>query len=93
MHTKTLRAMFMGHEIVACNVWGPREGDFVSEAALAIDGAVVARTNEWSARKAVLRANLIDRERTHDVEVRFGGIFTVRMKILVDGKKIAGDLR
>ena len=93
MREQTWRAMFMGHEIVVRNVFGLNEGDFVSEAQLVIDEAIVARTYELSARKSVLRATLIDRDNTHAVEVLFGGIFTLRMKILVDGRKIFGDLK
>ena len=93
MHEKTVRTMFMGHEIVARNAWGSRNGDLVSAAELAIDGAVVDRSAEWSPRKAGLRATLIDGDNSHAVEVVLGGIFIVRMKILVDGEKVAGDLR
>lgn len=93
MNEKTVRAMFMGHEIVARNAWGADNGAFVCEAVLAIDGAVVDRSTEWSARQARLRATLMDRDSSHAVEVMFGGIFTLRMKILVDGTKVAGDLR
>lgn len=90
---KIMRAVFMGHEIVARNVWSVNGGALASEATLAFDGAIVARSTEWSTRKAVLCATLGDGGNRHTVEVLFGGIFTVRMKILVDGRKVAGDLR
>jgi hypothetical protein len=93
MREKTWRAMFMGHEIVVRNVFGLNKGNIVTEAQLVIDEAIVARTFELSARKAVLCATLIDRDNSHAVEVLFGGIFTLRMKILVDGRKIFGDLK
>ncbi len=93
MQEKTVRAMFMGHEIVARNVWGLANGNFGGEATLAIDGAVLDRSLEWSPRKATLRATLLDGGNSHAVEVLFGGIFTLRIKILVDGRKVAGDLR
>lgn len=89
---KVMRAVFRGHEIVARNVWSAN-GALVSEATLAFDGAIVARTTEWSTRKAMLCATLRDGGNDHAVEVLFGGIFAVRMKILVDGRKVAGDLR
>ena len=60
---------------------------------LSIDGANVDRTKELSARKAKPGGTLIDRDHRHAVEAQFGGIFTLRMKIVVDGEKIAGDLR
>lgn len=90
---KIVRAMFMGHEIVARNYWSATADALVNEATLAFDDAVVARSTEWSARKAALFATLIDDGKRYAVEVLFGGIFTVRMKIVVDGRKIAGDLR
>jgi hypothetical protein len=93
MSEQTWRAMFMGHEIVVRNVFVLNNGDIVSEAQLVIDEAIVARTCELSARKSVLRAMLIDRDNSHAVEVLFGGIFTLRMKIMVDGRKIFGDLK
>ena len=92
-HEKTLRAMFIGHEIVARNVFGLTDGDIINEALLIIDDAVVDRNTELSARKARLGATLVDRDRRYAVDVLFGGIFIVRMKILIDGRKIAGDLR
>lgn len=92
-HEKTVRAMFMGHEIVARNVFGLEDGDIINEALLIIDEAVVDRNTELSARKARLSAILVDRNGRHAIEVLFGGIFIVRMKILIDGRKVAGDLR
>ena len=89
---KIMRALFRGHEIVVRNVWSAN-GALVSETTLAFDGAIVARTTEWSTRKAVLCATLRDRGNHYAVEVLFGGVFAVRMKILVDGRKVAGDLR
>lgn len=91
-HEKILRAMFMGHEIVVRNFCSITREAFVTEATLAFGGAIVDRTSEWSARKSRLRATLIDGDNRHLVEVLFGGIFTLRMKILVDGTKIAGNL-
>ena len=90
---KVVRAMFMGHEIVARNFWSATAAAFVSEATLAFNGTVVDRTNEPSTRKARLSATLIDGDGSHAVEVLFGGWFVLRMKILVDGQKVAGNLR
>jgi hypothetical protein len=92
-HEKIVRTMFMGHEIVARNFWSATKEDVSSEATLAFDGAIVARSTELWARKTTLGATLVDGDNRHTVEVRFGGIFTVRFKILVDGQKVAGDLR
>lgn len=90
---KIVRGMFMGHEIVARNFWSMTREEFINEATLAFDGAIVDRTAELSHRKARLRATLLDGDNSHAVEVLFGGFFTLRMKILVDGNKVAGDLR
>ena len=92
-HEKTVRAMFMGHEIVARNVFGLAKGDIINEAVLIIDDAIVDRSTELSASKTRLSTTLVDRDNRHAVEVLFGGIFIIRMKILIDGRKIAGDLR
>jgi hypothetical protein len=90
---KVVRAMFMGHEIIARNFWSATADAFVNEATLAFNGTVVDRTTELSTRKARLGATLIDGDNSHAVEVLFGGWFIVRMKILVDGRKLAGNLR
>jgi hypothetical protein len=89
---KVVRAMFMGHEIVARNFWSVTKDAFSNEATLAFDGAIVDRTSELSPRRARLGATLIDGGNRHAVEVLFGGWFIVRMKILVDGRKVAGNL-
>lgn len=90
---KVVRAMFMGHEIIARNFWRATREAFACEATLAFNGTVVDRTTELSPRKARLAAALIDGENTHAVEVLFGGWFIVRMKILINGRKVAGNLR
>jgi hypothetical protein len=90
---KVVRAMFMGHEIVVRNFWSVTRDACVTEATLAFDGVIVARTTEQLALKGILRATLIDGDNRHAVEALFGGIFTVRTKIVVDGRKVAGDLR
>src|SRR5687768_7997415 len=90
---KIVRAMFMGHEIVVHNFWRATRDEFASEATLAFNGAIVDRTRELSSRKARLSATLIDGDRRHAVEVIFGGRFIMRIKILIDGKKVAGNLR
>ena len=89
---KIVRAMFMGHEIVAREFWRATRDSFVNEVTLAFDGVIVDRTTELS-RNLRLSATLVDRDSRHAVEVVLGGIFFVRMKILVDGRKIAGSLR
>ena len=89
---KIVRAMYMGHEIVARNFWKMTRDEFATEATLAFDGVVVARTTEVSHRKAKLEANLRDGDDNHAVEVRFGGFVRLRMKIMVDGRKVGGDL-
>jgi hypothetical protein len=90
---KIIRAMFMGHEIIARNFWSATREAFSAEATLAFNGMVVDRTTELSPRKARLGATLIDGVNSHAVEVIFGGWFIVRMKILIDGRKVAGNLR
>jgi hypothetical protein len=90
---KIVRAMYMGHEIVARNFWKMTRDEFATEATLAFDGVVVARTNEVSHRKARLEATLRDGDGSHAVEVMFGGFIRLRMKIMLDGRKIGGDLR
>jgi hypothetical protein len=89
---KIVRAMYVGHEIVAREFWSATRESFVNEVTLALDGVVVARTTELS-RNLRLSGTLVDRDNRHAVEVVVGGMFFVRMKILVDGRKIAGDLR
>jgi hypothetical protein len=89
---KVVRAMFMGHEIVAREGWSATQDSFVNESTLAFDGVIVARSSELS-RNVRLSATLVDRDNRHAVEVVFGGMFFVRMKILVDGQKIAGSLK
>jgi hypothetical protein len=90
---KTIRAMFMGHEIVVHNFWRAGNDEFVTEATLAFNGVVVDRTSELSPKKAKLAATLVDGDNRHAVEVAFGGWFIMRMKIMVDGRKVAGNLR
>ena len=87
-----VRAMYMGHEIVARNFWKMTRDELATEATLAFDGVVVARTTEFSHRKAKLQATLRDGDNSHAVEVRFGGFIRLRMKIMVDGQKVGGDL-
>jgi len=90
---KIVRAMYMGHEIVARNFWKITREEFATEATLAFNGVIVARTNEVSHRKARLLATLRDGDESHEVEVMFGGFIRLRMKITVDGRKVGGDLR
>jgi hypothetical protein len=90
---ETLRAMFMGHEIVVHNFWRATKDEFITGATLAFNGVVVDRTDELRPRKARLGATLIDGDNRHAVEVVFGGWIILRTKIMVDGRKIAGNLR
>jgi hypothetical protein len=90
---KIVRAMYMGHELVARNFWKMTRDEFATEATLAFDGTIVARTSEVSHRKAKLQAMLRDGDTSHAVKVSFGGFIRLRMKIMVDGQKVGGDLK
>ena len=90
---KTVRAMYSGHEIIARNFWKMTRDELATEATLAFDGIVVARSTELSHRRAKLTATLGDGDNSHAVEVKFGGFIRLRMKIIVDGRNVGGNLR
>lgn len=98
MHTKVVKAEFAGHSLLATNAWGFDKPSFAvkAEARLYIDGDLADRSDGLyavSKSRPFLSASLVDGATTHRVDVFIRAIFRVRMKICVDGVKVAGDLR
>lgn len=98
MPEKEISADFAGHKIAVKNWWafGDFEGSIEgSEISLSIDGKIVdsSRRKFWLRTSVpVLRGDLQIDGRTHRVEVFVRALFQVRIKICVDGQKLAGDL-
>lgn len=97
MQTKVVRAEFEGHAILATNAWGIDKASLAlkSEARLYIDGVLADRSDglySVSTSRPFLSGSLVDGTATRRVEVFIRAILRVRMKICVDGVKIAGDL-
>ena len=85
--TNEWTASYEGHQIKVTNWW---HGSGKGLAKLYVDGICVDSTSEMS--NASLRGTIQDRTGTvHVLAVEFGGILTVKAKILVDGIKIGGD--
>lgn len=98
MYLKEVSAEFEGHRIEATNSWGFERPayEFKSEARLFIDGRLVdtnSALTSVSKKAPLLTGIVVIGTSTHQVEVFIRAIFRVRMKICVDGRKIAGDLR
>jgi hypothetical protein len=94
MFTKEVKTEFHGHQIVVRTSWG--SAGFATEAKLYIDGNVVDRNSEsvvLSKRNPVLRGSLKLKGKVHVIEVYDQFIFRLRMKICIDGDKVAGDLK
>ncbi|MBL4595505.1 MAG: hypothetical protein JKX99_02890 [Robiginitomaculum sp.] len=88
MPKKILIADYKGHEIRVENTW-------LFGAKLYIDDECRDTTVEWwalSPKQSLLRAPLGIDGVNHLVEVFFLAIFTVKIKIHVDGVQIAGDV-
>ena len=97
MFVKELKTEFGGRQIAVRNAWGPALSlkAFWGEARLYIDGKVTdtaADAFSINGRVAILRGGIQIGERTHVVEVYVRAIFRTKLKICIDGKRVAGDL-
>jgi hypothetical protein len=98
MFVKELKAEYRGHHIAVRNSWGPTMSLKVvnTEAKLYIDGEIADTNSEafsWTSNAAILRGSIEVEGRAHVVEVYARAWVRTRMKICVNGRKIAGDLR
>jgi hypothetical protein len=92
MAAKELEADFRGHRIVVRNSWS---FSLKTEATLSIDGRVVdtnPKTFSLSPSVPVLRGAIASPGREDVVEVFIRSVVRTRIKICVNGTKIAGDL-
>jgi hypothetical protein len=97
MFTKEVKTEFRGHQIAARNVWGPAVSLKVmwTEMRLYIDGELADTASDavsFNKEVAILRGKFDVDGRPHIVEIYAFSSWTVRMKICIDGEKVAGDL-
>ncbi len=97
MFVKEVKADFDGHQIAVRNSWGPALSfkSLNTELRLYIDGKVVDSNTELfsiTRKSAYLRGNIEISGQFHIVEVYVRALIRTKIKICVDGKKIAGDL-
>ncbi len=96
MFVTEVKAEFRGSQIAARNSWGPAISlkGFVTEARLYVDGEVVDTNSDafsWSSNVPVLRGRLKKGNKVHVIEVFARAILRIKLKICIDGEKIAGD--
>jgi hypothetical protein len=97
MFTKELKADYLGHHIAVRNSWGPGLSlKFLSlDLELYIDGEIADTNLEFfgiNNKAALLRGAITDQGQPHLIEVYGRSIWRRRLKICIDGTKIAGDL-
>ena len=90
------KAEFLGHQVAARNSWGPTFSfkGLSGENKLYIDGKVADTNSETLAvsDSPIMRGQILDGDRVHVVEVYArSGLFRVKFRIHIDGKKVAGD--
>ena len=89
-------AGFLGHQIAARNSWGPAFSFkmLTGENRLYIDGKVVDTNTDVFAlsQTPIMREAIDEGGKIHVVEVYArSGLFRVKLRIHVDGKKLAGE--
>jgi hypothetical protein len=97
MFVKEIKAEFHGHQIAVRNVWGFGLSlkAYYTEARLYINGKVVDTNSDSfliNSRAAILRGSIETKDRIHVVEIYARSLVRTRIKICVDGERIAGDL-
>ncbi len=97
MFTKELNADYLGHYIAVRNSWAPKPllRSLTLDVVLYIDGEIADTNLEFfglNSKAALLRGAITDHGQRHLVEVYGRSIWRRRLKICVDGTKIAGDL-
>ncbi len=96
MFVTECKAEFSGHQIAARNSWGLTFSlkALTGENRLYIDGKVVDTNSEVVAlsNTPIMRGSFVDGDKTHIVEVfAKSGWFRVKLRIHVDGQKVAGE--
>jgi hypothetical protein len=96
MPEKELSAKFGVHDIVVRNAWTiTSDGEDKTRITLSIDGRVVDSTRRATmlgTRVPILRGTIHGNGKTYVVEVFARAILRVRVRLCVDGRKIAGDI-
>lgn len=97
MFVKELKADYLGHHIAVRNSWeaGLSLKALTSDMKLYIDGEIADTNLEFfgiSSKSALLRGAITDQGHPHLVEVYGRWRWRTKLKICVDGTKIAGDL-
>ena len=97
MLVKELKAEYLGHQIAVTNSWEPGLSlkALTSDVKLYIDGEIADTNMEIlgiSNKAALLRGVITDQSQRHVVEVYARSIWRTKLKICVDGTKVAGDL-
>jgi hypothetical protein len=97
MFVTECKAEFLGHQIVAHNSWGPTFSfkGLTGENRLYIDGKVVDTNTDTLALSSapIMRGSISDEaNNVHIVEVFARSSWTrVKLRIAIDGKKVAGE--
>jgi hypothetical protein len=97
MFVTECKAEFLGHRIVARNSWGPALSfkSMTGENRLYIDGKVVDTNKEAVAisNAPIMRGRIVDQQNNpHVVEVYArSGWIQIKLRIHIDGKKVAGE--
>jgi hypothetical protein len=97
MFVKELKADYLGHQIAVRDSWEPSLSlkALTSDMKLYIDGEIADTNLEFfgiSNKAVLLRGAISDQGHWHLVEVYGRWIWRTKLKICVDGTKIAGDL-
>lgn len=97
MLVKELKAEYLGHQIAVRNSWEPSLSlkALTSDVKLYIDGEIVDTNLEILGirnKAALLRGMITDQSQRHVVEVYAHSMWRTKLKICVDGTKVAGDL-
>jgi hypothetical protein len=97
MFVTELKADYLGHHIAVRNSWeaGLSLKALTSDMKLYIDGEIADTNLEFlgiGSKAALLRGAITDEGQRHVVEVYGRAIWRTKLKICVDGTKIAGEL-
>ena len=100
MFAKEVKATFHNHQIAVRNSWEPTISfkglsGLSTNIRLYIDGNVVDTSSESfsvSSDVAILRGSIEVRKKIHVVEVYARSVLRTKIKICIDGTKVAGDL-
>jgi hypothetical protein len=97
MFVTECKAEFLGHQIVARNSWGPTFSfkGLTGENKLYVDGETVdTNTDAFALSTApIMRGRIVDGDgHPHVVEVfARSGMLRVKLRIHIDGRKVAGE--